>query len=87
MHTDIVIAELNDRNPNAVLFDNMNQALVGIGNVAHHDPIAIYSKRKIFEKLLHDGFSDEDAEEYFAKFSGTWAGENTPVIIDDILEQ
>ena len=86
MDTDIILAELNDRNPDAVLFDNMNLAIVGVGTIAHHDPVAVYSKRKIFERLFADGFSEEDAEEYFSKFSGLWAGEKTPVIIDDILE-
>jgi len=86
METEIILAELNDRNPDAVLFDNMNRAIVGVGAIAHHDPVAVYSKRKIFETLFADGFSEEDAEEYFSKFSGLWAGENTPVIIDDILE-
>lgn len=86
METDIILAELNDRNPDAVLFDNMHGAIVGVGTIAHHDPVAVYSKRKIFETLFADGFSEEDAEEYFSKFSGLWAGENTPVIIDDILE-
>jgi hypothetical protein len=86
MDVDIVLVQLNDRNPDAVLLENMHDALVGIGTVGHHDPVAVYSKRKIIEKLCADGFSQEDAEEYFSKFSNLWAAENTPVILDDILE-
>lgn len=86
MDADIIIAELNDLNPEAYLFDNMNSALIGIGSIAHKDPVAVYSKRGIFNKLLADGFSAEDAEEYFSKFVGVWAGDNTPVIVNDLME-
>ncbi|NDC55216.1 MAG: hypothetical protein EBZ69_00010 [Alphaproteobacteria bacterium] len=86
MIVDIILAELNDRNPDAYLFENMNDALVGLGSVAHKDPVAIYSQQKILNKLLADGFSQEDAEEYFSKFIGIWVGDKTPVIINDIME-
>lgn len=86
MDTAVILAELNDRNPDAYLFDNMDTALVGIGSAAHKDPVAVYSQQKIFSKLVADGFSLEDAEEYFTKFTGVWAGDNTPVILNDMLE-
>lgn len=82
-----ITAALGDMNPEAVLLDNMDVALIGVGYIAHHDPVAVYSKTKIYEKLLADGLSQEDAEEYFGKFANSWAGEYTPVILDDLLEQ
>lgn len=86
MEHETIIANLNDLNPDAYLFDNMNSALIGVGHIAHKDPIAVYSKQKMFAKMLADGFSPEDAEEYFSRFVGVWAGDNTPVIVNDILE-
>lgn len=86
MDIAIIIAELNDLNPDAYLFDNMHDALIGLGRVAHKDPIAVYSKQKMFAKMIADGFSQEDAEEYFSKFVSVWAGDNTPVIVNDIVE-
>lgn len=87
MDSHSVAATLGDLNPEAVLFDNMDVALIGIGYVGHHDPVAVYSKAKIYEKLLADGLSQEDAEEYFSgKFTNAWAGEYTPVILDDLSE-
>lgn len=87
MDSHSIAAALGDLNPEAVLFDNMESALIGIGYVGHHDPVAIYSKAKIYEKLLADGLSQEDAEEYFSgKFTNSWAGELTPVIFDDLSE-
>lgn len=86
MDIDIIIAELNDLNPDAHLFENMNTALIGLGRAAHKDPIAVYSKQKMFAQMIADGFSQEDAEEYFSKFVGVWAGDNTPIIVNDIVE-
>ena len=89
MSTDFhgIAAALGDLNPEAVLFDNMDAALVGVGYIAHHDPVAVYSKAKIYEKLLADGLSQEDADEYFlGKFVNVCAGELTPVILDDLSE-
>lgn len=85
MEPQSVVDQLGDLNPDAYLFDNMSSALIGIGYIGYKDPVAIYSKAKIYAKLLSDGLSQEDAEEYFSsKFVGTWVGENTPVILDDI---
>lgn len=87
MDSHSIAAALGDLNPEAVLFDNMESALIGIGYVGHHDPVAVYSKAKMYEKLITDGLSQEDAEEYFSsKFTNTWAGELTPVIFDDLSE-
>lgn len=82
-----IFDELMDENPDASIFDNMNDALVGYGKIGHTGPVAVYSKQKMFAKLQRDGFSQEDAEEYFSKFVNVWAGENTPVILEDLPEE
>lgn len=83
-----ILAQLADLNPEAVLFDNMDCALLGLGYIADEGPVAVYSRTKIYEKLLADGFSREDAEEYYAgKFVALRAGALTPVIIDDLQEE
>lgn len=82
------INQLSDLNPDAVLFDNMDTAIVGVGYVGGGEPVAVYSRAKIYEKLLADGFSAEDANEYYAaKFFAIWAAEHTPVIIDDLAQE
>lgn len=82
------LAQLADLNPDAVLLDNMADALIGVGYIGHQDPVAVYSKAKIFAKLQNDGLSQEDAEEYYVgRFLGLWAGEHTPVILDDLQEE
>lgn len=87
MEAQTILATLNDLNPDAVLFDNMDSAIVGVGYIGHMDPVAVYSRAKIYEKLLADGLSEDDAEEYYSsKFVNRWCAENTPVIIDDTTE-
>lgn len=83
-----VLAELSDLNPEAVLFENMDVALVGLGYIADAEPVAVYSRAKMYAKLLSDGFSREDADEYYAgKFVALRAGNLTPVIVDDLQEE
>jgi hypothetical protein len=87
VHAQRVKAELADLNPEAMLFDNMDLALIGVGYIADDGPVAVYSRAKIYAKLLSDGFSREDADEYYAgKFVALRAGNLTPVIVDDFQE-
>ena len=82
--TQRILNQLNDENPDAVLFDNMHGALIGFGSAGYLSPVAIYSKKLILAQLMRDGLSVEDSEEYFlSKFVGLWAADNTPVILDD----
>lgn len=88
MTPEIVLAELGDLNPDAILFDNMSSALVAVGRVGAGDLVAVYSQRRIFQQLLLDGLSREDAEEYFAnKIASLSGGPNTPVILLDLVEE
>lgn len=82
-----VIDQLSDLNPDAVFFDNMDAALVGVGHSGAHEPVAVYSHSKIFELLAAAGMSEEDAEEYYVgRFISACAGPNAPVILDDSCE-
>jgi hypothetical protein len=81
------LAELSDLNPDAIVFDDMDCALIGVGYIGDAEPVAVYSRTKIYSKLLNDGLSREDADDYYVgKFLTTRATEFTPVIIDDLLE-
>ena len=82
-----VLNQLSDLNPEAVLLENMNSALIGVGYIADADPVAVYSKARIYNKLLSDGLSPEDADDYYTgKFVSVRAGDHTPVILDDTQE-
>ena len=88
MASKSLLAQLGDLNPDAVLLDNMESALIGLGYIGQADPVAVYSRARIYSKLLADGLSREDANEYyFGKFVAVQAGEFTPVIVDDMGEE
>jgi hypothetical protein len=66
----------------------MDSAVIGLGYVSALSPVAVYSKRQIYAKLAASGLSKEDADEYYVgKFMALWAGEHTPVVLDDTHEE
>jgi hypothetical protein len=86
MDRQIIIAELNDQNPEASLFENLDCALIGLGRRGCNDPIAVYSQKLIYSKLAQDGFSDDEIESYFTQLMAAHVNANTPLILNDFLE-
>lgn len=81
------LAQLSDLNPDAVLLENMNDAIIGVGYIGHNDPVAIYSRTLIYAELMQSGFSSEEISDYYTNnFMGVVPTENTPVIVDDLQE-
>jgi len=74
--------QLQDENPQALLADGFDTALVGLGRRISQPTLAIYDKEKCIEILCRD-MNREDAEEYFEyNVSGAWLGPNTPIFLD-----
>ena len=83
-----LLAQLRDLNPDAILFDNMDSSLIGLGYIGQANPVAVYSRARIYSKLLADGLSQQDADAYFfGKFVAAPADVFTPVIVDDMGEE
>ena len=88
---DKVVRALEDSNPDALLADDIEDALIGVAVVhtngkRHH--LAAYSMQKVIEVFMRDkGMSYEDAYEYASinTFSAN-VGENTPIYIDELRE-
>jgi hypothetical protein len=84
MNGQSILEQLGDVNPEAELFENMSAALIGFGRCGSAEPVAIYSKAGIYSKLLEDGLSEAEAEDYFMReFASKPAGINTPFILAD----
>lgn len=82
--TPALIKRLYVLNPDAVLLDDMDSAIVGLAHIGVFGPVPVYSKQKIYDKMATAGLSkDEIVECYQSKCLGLWAGEHTPVIIED----
>ena len=75
------IAELN---PDAVVLDGLDSAIIGICSRFNMDPVLLYDKEKCVQVFIDkDGMTEEEAEE-FLEFNtyGLWAGEGTPCFAD-----
>ena len=86
---DRIIEILTDENPDAIIYDGMDDALIGIyrGDLARSDTVskAVYSYVKFIEVYVErDGMSEEEPIEFFDyNVAGGYIGENQPYIIDD----
>lgn len=83
MSTAETIAVLAEQNPEALLFDGFEGALVGIARQQNKPPLAVYDREKCLEILCkRDGLTYEEAEECFGfNTEGAWLGPNTPLIL------
>ena len=76
-----ILTQLSGENPDAILWDGFEDALVGIGGRCGLGPVAIYDRVKCIEILMSQGLRWEDAEEYFCfNVEGAYVGEQTPII-------
>lgn len=76
-----IIEELRELNPQALLANGLEDALVGIAQRCGQPSLAVYSIDKAVQLLMkRDGMTEEEAGEYLVFNSiGAWAGPNTPV--------
>ncbi len=74
------LAELN---PEALLADGLEAALIGYTVNHHHAHVAVYDINKCIEVLVdRDGMSHEEADEFMSfNTLGAFVGENGPIYI------
>jgi len=80
---DALSEALAEANPDALLFDGFEDALIGIARQQHKRPLAVYDRAKCLQILQErDGMVPEDAELCFSfNTEGAWVGENTPLVL------
>ena len=72
---------LAEMNPEALLFDGFEEALIGVASQFSNGPLALYDRDKCIDVLVRDGMTWEQAEEYFSfNTEGAYLGPNTPII-------
>ena len=78
--SDEIKEQVAEINPDALLADGFEQALIGYVERACQPPIALYDRQKCIEILmLRDHMSINDANEFFEfNVIGAWMGDNTP---------
>lgn len=75
--------EIAEINPEALLCDGFDDAIIGMAERINLGPVVAYSVEKMIEILIQrDGMEYEDAWDYFSyNILGAWVGENTPIFI------
>jgi len=77
---------LEEENPEALLADGLDNALVGVYRPRWTEelPIAVYSLTKTISELVQQGMDEEEAVEYFDyNIEGAYMGDYTPMFVDD----
>ena len=80
--------EIAEINPEALLCDGFDDAIIGIAERINLGPIVAYSVDKIIDIMVErDGMTYEEAFEFYEyNIIGSWMGENTPIFITTNLD-
>jgi len=75
--------ELAALNPEALLVDGLNEAVIGFGHQFLNAPVAIYDYDKCIEIYMRDNGWDYDEAMEWMSFNviGAWMGEGTPIFM------
>lgn len=75
--------ELAASNPQALLLDGFEAALVGMAERCGQPVLGVYDVQMCIQVLMdRDGSSFEEACEFFEyNVVGSWAGEHTPILL------
>lgn len=73
---------LAEANPEAVVFDGCDAALVGYAAQQFQAPLAVYDWDALVQVFRDQGMDDDDALDWVAyNVEGLWAGQFTPLIL------
>lgn len=74
--------QLAEENPEALLADGFEDALIGITANHHHPVVAVYDLEKCVEILITGGMTADEAEEYLSfNTLGAYVGEHGPLFL------
>lgn len=74
--------QLAEENPEALLADGFEDALIGITANHHHPVVAVYDLDKCVEILITGGMTADEAEEYLSfNTLGAYVGEHGPLFL------
>lgn len=77
---NFIRAELQELNPDAMIIDDLDNALIGIDEVKYR---AVYSVEMIIDELIKiNNWDEETALEWYGfNISTTYMGEFTPILV------
>lgn len=74
--------QLEQLNPNALVADGFDEALIGVLHRPGKPPVACYDRGKILDMLEADMPYEEAIEHFEFNIIGAYVGEATPVFAD-----
>jgi len=73
---------LEEENPEALLLDGFENALIGVARRCGQPVLAVYDQDIIIQTLIEQGMDAEDAVEFYEfNVAGAWVGPMTPIIL------
>ena len=73
---------LEEENPEALLLDGFENALIGVARRCGQPVLAVYDQDLIIQTLMEQGMDDEAAVEFYEyNVAGAWVGPMTPIIV------
>jgi len=83
--TNSILERLSESNPEALIAEGFNDAIIGVGYQGPKGPVLVYRASACIECLQKsDGMDYEEALEFFEfNVKGSWVGENTPIFLYD----
>ena len=81
--------DITDINPNALLADGLDEAIIGFGHQSSTAPVIIYDYDKCIEIFMRDNDWDyEDAMEWMQfNVIGAYVGAGTPIFMTTFSEE
>jgi hypothetical protein len=80
---EVILSPLDDQDDGGPLcMDGYDNCIIGIVDRFGQPPIICYDRAKVIEKLMADGMTEEEAEEFWSfNQIGAWMGPRTPCFL------
>jgi hypothetical protein len=83
----MTVYEMLGDDTKALTMDGYDDCIAGVLERFGMEPIIVYDKQRVIEKLMQDGATDEEAYEFFEYNQlGAWMGDGTPGFISFATE-
>lgn len=84
----MTIDDIAEINPEALLCDGFDEAIIGMAERINLGPVVAYDVQKIIEIMVErDGMTYEEAYEFYDyNIVGSWMGDFTPIFITTNLD-
>ena len=76
---------MDKKDQDIILAEGFDEAFLGVGRRQGQPPLAIYSVNKALQILQRQGYTADDAREFFETHSmEVWVGATTPIWVEEL---